>query len=80
MSSCSLLGFIAKIPTAWTIGIIVLVIGLVLFTLARNGQGRRWPPCITGDRARAGLASDGAPGPLHAVRQADLAAVHAAVT
>ena len=39
-----IIGFIASIPVLWTIGIIVLVIGLVLFLLGSIGRsvgGRR---------------------------------------
>ncbi len=34
-----IIGFIAKIPIVWTIGIIVLVIGLVFVLLGAIGRG-----------------------------------------
>ena len=34
-----IIGFIAKIPIVWTIGIIVLVIGLVFVLLGAVGRG-----------------------------------------
>jgi hypothetical protein len=40
-----LLGFILAIPLLWTIGIIVLVVGLVLLLVGYAGHpvgGRRW--------------------------------------
>lgn len=40
-----LIGFILAIPAVWTIGIIVLVIGLALMLLGASGRavgGRRW--------------------------------------
>lgn len=33
-----LIGFIASIPVLWTLGIIVLVIGLILMLLGRSGH------------------------------------------
>ena len=33
-----LIGFIASIPILWTLGIIVLVIGLILMLLGRSGH------------------------------------------
>ncbi len=39
-----IIGFIAKIPILWTVGVIVAVIGLVLLLLDRSGHavaGRR---------------------------------------
>ena len=39
-----IIGFVAKIPIIWTIGIIVLVIGVILFALGAAGReigGRR---------------------------------------
>lgn len=39
-----IIGFVASIPILWTIGIIVLVIGLILFVLGTMGRevgGRR---------------------------------------
>jgi hypothetical protein len=39
-----IVGFVAKIPVLWTIGIIVLLIGLALMLLGRAGRavaGRR---------------------------------------
>jgi hypothetical protein len=40
-----IIGFILAIPAVWTIGIIVLAIGLVLMLLGATGRavgGRRW--------------------------------------
>jgi hypothetical protein len=38
-----LIGFVAGIPILWTLGVIVLVIGLILMLLGRSGRkvGRR---------------------------------------
>jgi hypothetical protein len=39
-----IIGFVAKIPILWTIGIVVLVVGVVLFVLGSAGRavgGRR---------------------------------------
>ena len=33
-----LIGFIASIPILWTLGLIVLVIGLILMLLGRSGH------------------------------------------
>jgi VIT1/CCC1 family predicted Fe2+/Mn2+ transporter len=40
-----LIGFILAIPVVWTIGIVVLAVGLVLMLLGASGRavgGRRW--------------------------------------
>jgi Family of unknown function (DUF6131) len=39
-----IIGFVAKLPILWTIGIVVLVVGVVLFVLGSAGRavgGRR---------------------------------------
>lgn len=33
-----IIGFVASIPVLWTIGIIVLVIGIILFILGSTGR------------------------------------------
>ena len=34
-----LLGFVLSIPILWTIGIILLIVGVVLMLLGRSGRG-----------------------------------------
>ena len=41
-----IIGFVAKIAIVWTIGIIVLVIGLAFLSARRGRPGCRWPPAL----------------------------------
>ncbi|MDQ6784216.1 MAG: DUF6131 family protein [Actinomycetota bacterium] len=41
---CLVLGFVLAVPILWSIGIVLLVVGLILFLLGRTGRavgGRR---------------------------------------
>jgi Family of unknown function (DUF6131) len=58
-----IIGFVAKIAILWTIGIIVLVVGLILALLGATGRavgGRRhyWEPPGAGSRPACGAGAD----------------------